>query len=116
MSPKRLDHVAPPAVRGEWAVRFGTSEAAKGWTDLCAQLAASTREALEQMRANPRPPQDATHYQLRGSLSRRDFRGRALEQWQIKISSSARIWYLPDDEDRTVWVVYASPAHPKQTD
>jgi hypothetical protein len=116
VSPKRLDHVAPPPVQGEWYVRFGTSEAAKGWTDLCAQLTAVTREAFDQMRANPRPPQDSTHYQLRGELAHRDFRGRTLEQWQIKAGSGGRIWYLPDDAERTVWVIYASPAHPKQTE
>ena len=45
MSPKRLDRVAPPPVQGEWDVRFGTSEAAKGWDELCAHAAGSTRRA-----------------------------------------------------------------------
>jgi hypothetical protein len=111
-----MDHVAPPPVDGEWDVRFGTAEAAKGWPELCAQFANSTREAFDQMRANPRPPQDSTHYQLRGALATRSFQGRSLQQWQAKVSSSGRIWYLPDDEKRTVWIVYASPAHPRQTD
>ena len=44
------------------------------------------------------------------------WRGRTLEQWQVKVSQSGRIWYLPDDDERTVWVVYASPAHPKPTE
>lgn len=44
------------------------------------------------------------------------WRGRALEQWQVKVSAGGRIWYLPDDEDHTVWVVYASLAHPKATE
>jgi hypothetical protein len=115
VSPKRLDRVAAPPVDGEWDVRFGTAEAAKGWPELCAQFAHNAREAYEQMRSNPRPPQDSAHYQLRGSLSARSFQGRSLQQWQVKISSSGRIWYLPDDEKHTVWVVYASPAHPKET-
>ena len=34
----------------------------------------------------------------------------------MKVSGSGRIWYLPDDDSRTVWIVYASPAHPKETD
>jgi hypothetical protein len=51
-----------------------------------------------------------------GDLATREIRGKALEQWQIKVSSSGRIWYLPDDAAHTVWVVYASPAHPKPTD
>lgn len=115
MSPKRLERVAPPPLPGEWDVRFGTAEAAKGWQELCATFAGTAREAFEQMRANPRPPRDATHYQLRGDLALRQFGSRNLEQWQIKIGNSARIWYLPEDDRRIVWVVYASAAHPKGT-
>jgi hypothetical protein len=116
VSPKRLGRVAPPPVQDEWDVRFGTSEAAKGWDELCAHVAGSTRRAFELMRSGPRPPQDGTHYRLRGNLGSREFAGRPLEQWQIKVSGAGRIWYLPDDDKHIVWVVYASPAHPKQTE
>jgi hypothetical protein len=116
VSPKRLDRVAPPSVGDEWHVRFGETDAAKGWDGLCARAGAKTRAAFELMRVNPRPPRDEEHYQLRGQLATRAWRGRTLEQWQIKVSASGRIWYLPDDEEHTVWVVYASPAHPKATE
>jgi len=116
MSPKRLDRVPPPAVGDEWEVRFGSTEAAKGWEDLCAQAPEKTRVAYDQLRRNPRPPQDDSHHPLKGNLSRREFRQRQLEQWQIKVSGSGRIWYLPDDQEHKVWVVYASMAHPKQTE
>jgi hypothetical protein len=123
MSPKRLDRAAPPPVgdeegrgggRGE--VRFGTSEAAKGWDALCAHATTNTREAFELMRSTPRAAEDATHYRLRGELSTRVFGGRVLEQWQIKVSSGGRIWYLPDDSKHTVWVIKATPAHPRETE
>jgi hypothetical protein len=114
MSPKRLDRVAPPPTGDEWDLRFGSTEAAKRWPDLCAQARDKTRAAYEAMRSNPRPPEDATHCRLRGSLSTHLWNGRELEQRQIKVSG--RIWYLPDDESHTVWVIYASPAHPKATD
>jgi hypothetical protein len=116
MSPKRLDRVAPPPLGDEWDVKFGETEAAKGWDDLCTHAGPRTRAAFELMRVNPRPPRDEEHYQLRGVLATRIWRGQTLEQWQIKVSASGRIWYLPDDDDRTVWVVYASPAHPKATE
>jgi hypothetical protein len=116
VSPKRLGRVAPPSVAGEWHVRFGTTEAAKGWDDLCSHAAAKTRAAFELMRANPRPPLGQSHYQLKGSLAFRSFGGKQLEQWQIKVSGSGRIWYLPDDETQTVWVVLASAKHPKETE
>jgi mRNA-degrading endonuclease RelE of RelBE toxin-antitoxin system len=116
VSPKRLDRVAPPPVGDEWEVKFGETEAAKGWEDLCARAGEKTRAAFELMRVNPRPPRDEDHYQLRGDLGTRMWRGRTLEQWQVKVSQSGRIWYLPDDDERTVWVVHASPAHPKPTE
>ena len=116
MSPKGGDRVAPPPVKDKWEVKFGSNEAAKGWEELCVWAKAKTREACELMRSKPRPPQDDSHYQLRGNLATRSHAGRDLEQWQIKVSGSGRIWYLPDDEKHTVWVVYASPAHPKETE
>jgi hypothetical protein len=42
--------------------------------------------------------------------------GRELEQWQIKVIDSERILYLLGDQAHTVWVIYASPAHPKETE
>jgi hypothetical protein len=39
MSPKRKDRVAPPPGPDEWEVRFGTTEAAKGWDELCRHAA-----------------------------------------------------------------------------
>ena len=67
------------------------------------------------------PPAVGDEWEVRfgdkkGNLSTRQFGGRVLEQWQIKVSGSGRIWYLPDDEERKVWVVYASMAHPKHTE
>jgi hypothetical protein len=116
MSPKRLDRVAPPPTGIEWDLRTGTTEAAKGWVDLCGQARNVVREAFDLMRSARRPPENPTHYRLRGDLSTRRCSGRELEQWQIKIGSGGRIWYLPDDETHTVWLVYASPAHPKETE
>lgn len=116
MSPKRLDRVAPPPIGHEWDVRFGTAEAAKGWPELCSLASENTRAAFELIRSNPRPPEDGTHYRLRGELGTRLLNGRPLEQWQIKVTSSGRIWYLPDDDTHKVWVTYAPAAHPKATD
>lgn len=116
MSPKRLERVAPPPIGEEWDVKFGDSKAAKSWQELCAHALVATREAFELMRENPRPVPDGMHYQLRGELSTRDFGGQKLEQWQVKVSNSGRIWYLVDDLKHTVWVVYASAAHPKATE
>lgn len=116
MTAKRRDRVAPPSIGDEWHVRFGETGAAKGWDDLCTHAGAKTRAAFDLIRVNPRPPRDEEHYRLRGELGTRSWGGRPLEQWQVKVSASGRIWYLIDDDERTLWIVYASPAHPKKTD
>lgn len=79
MSPKRGDRVTVPPPDGEWDVRFGAGEAARGL---------------------------ATHRH----------NGRDLEQWECEVTSGGRVRYVIDDDGRTVWVVYASPRHPKDTD
>lgn len=100
----------------EWDVRFGTSDSVRGWASLCAQAATNTREAFEAMRSNPRPPEDARHTRLRGELSTRELGGRILDQWQIEVTGGGRIFYLVDDDKRTVWVVHAGTGHPKATE
>lgn len=116
MSPKRLDRVAPPPVQDEWDIRFGETKAVTGWEDLCGLAETNSRDAFELMRSNPRPCQDKRHCRLRGSLSTRMFRGRELEQWEIEVTGGGRIFYLVDDAEHTVWVVYAGVGHPRQTE
>lgn len=42
--------------------------------------------------------------------------GQLLEQWEYEVTSGGRVRYLVDHDRRRVWVVYASPRHPKDTD
>jgi hypothetical protein len=39
-----------------------------------------------------------------------------MDRWQIEVTGSARVWYLIDDDHRTVWLVHAGPGHPKATE
>lgn len=117
MSPKRGDRVAPPARADEYDLRFGTSEAAKGWEELCRQAPGNTRTAFEAIRARPRPvPATERHHRLKHSLAWGTWAGRRLEQWQYEVTGAGRIWYLVDPEALVVWLVHAGPGHPKATD
>lgn len=116
MSPKRKDRAAPPPGPNEWDVRFGTSEAAKGWDALCQQAPHNVRRAWEALRTDPCPPPDSRQHPLRGSLSTGAQDGRTLSCWQIEVTGAGRIWYLVDDEKRTVWIKAAGTAHPKATE
>lgn len=70
MSPKRGERVAPPAVGSLWDLRFATSEAAKGWDELCRQAPANTLVAYEEMRRREVEQEPTTrHHRLKGKLA-----------------------------------------------
>lgn len=117
MSPKRGDRVTVPPPEQEWDVRFGTSEAVRGWEELCRLALANTRRCLELLRVDPQC--NANHdrqHRLRGDLATHRHNGRDLEQWEYEVTSGGRVRYVIDSAEHIVWLVYASPRHPKDTD
>jgi hypothetical protein len=117
MSPKRGDRAAPPAVDDEFEIRFASSEAANGWEQLAQQAAANLRRAFEAIRSEPRDRTNPDrHHRLRGALGTASWKGADLERWQYEVTGGGRIWYLVDDQRRTVWVTHAGGGHPKATD
>jgi len=58
----------------------------------------------------------ARQYRLYGPLAHREIGGNSLDQWQYEVTAGGRIWYCPDPDRRIVWVVAASPSHPKMTE
>lgn len=116
MSPKRNDDVPPPAVAGEWRIRYGTNDAVAGWQELTNKAPGNTRDAWNTMRLRPGMDPDERHHQLRGTLSTGTAGGCVLPQWQIEVTGSGRIWYLLDKDKHTIWVIYASLRHPKKTE
>ena len=95
-------------------MRFGTSEAAAEWPELCKRFSGNCREAWDSLRMSPltRSPKQKP---LQGSLATRSVGGIELPQWQFDISSGARLIYCVDEGTRIVWLVDASAAHPGAT-
>jgi hypothetical protein len=117
VSPKRGDRVAAPPGPEEWEIRFHTTEAAKGWEELCRQAPGNTRVAWMAMRQSPAPRVESPrHHRLQYELARGTVRGRVLDHWQIEVTGAGRVWYLVDHKTATVWIDYAGPGHPKATD
>lgn len=117
MTGKRGVHVAPPARPDRFELRFATSEAGKGWEDLCRQAPANTRTAYEALESDRCPvPATVRHHALKGGLATGTHRGKVLPQWQYKVTARGRIWYLVDHEARVCWLVHAATAHPKLTE
>ncbi|MEU7043964.1 hypothetical protein AB0A77_23250 [Streptomyces varsoviensis] len=116
MTPKRGDHVAPPAVEDQWHIRFADAAAAKGWEELCRQAPGNTNRAWHIMRDHPSPAtQDPRHHRLRPPLHAGTFQGMALDRRQLEVTGGGRVWYLVDRDRHTVWIDYAGAGHPRET-
>jgi hypothetical protein len=114
---KRGERVAPPPRRGEWELRFGESEAAAGWEELCRQAPGPLREAWDVLSRDPRDRTNPDRrHRLRSDLGIRNIKGKALEQWQYEVTGAGRIWYCPDDALHVVFITKASTGHPGETD
>lgn len=117
MSPKRGERVAPPAGQGLWELRFATTEAAKGWDELCRSAPANALVAFEELRRRATSPAPTNrHHPLKGDLATGTHKGETMAQWQYEITSGGRIWYLVDTARHTLWFKYASTSHPTITD
>lgn len=117
MSPKRGDRAAPPAVGDEYELRFANTDAAGGWEQLARHAPGNLRRAFEVLRADPRgTTSPGRQHRLKGPLATGTVKGQSFEQWQYEVTAGGRIWYLIDDEPRTLWIVYAGTGHPKLTD
>jgi hypothetical protein len=93
--------------------QFFSSQAAKGWEELCRQVPGNTARAWEEIRREPQPvPRTSRRLRLKGPLAHVD----GLEQWQYEVTGGGRIWYLVDIDKNTVWITYAGAGHPKATD
>lgn len=117
MSPRRGDRVTVPPPVGQWDVRFATGDAATGWEEPGRHALATTRRCLETLQAQPRSTANPDRqHRLRGDLATHRHNGRDLEQWEYDATGGGPVRYLIDDQARTVWLVYASLRHPKDTD
>ncbi|MCG5212403.1 hypothetical protein [Streptosporangium sp. KLBMP 9127] len=117
MSPKRGDSATPPPLEEEWEIRFDSTEVARGWTELYRQAPANLRVCYDILRLNPAPAGETSrHHLLRREHARRSTSYYDFDQWQYEVTSGGRVWYVVEEKTRTVWITYASPAHPKETE
>jgi hypothetical protein len=117
LSPKRGDRVAPPPVEDEYDLVFAKTEAVRGWSDLERQAGANLRRAWEALRRDPRSRENpGRQHQLKGDLARGLWKGTICDRWQYEVTGGGRLWYLIDDDTRTVLLEYAGTGHPKATD
>jgi hypothetical protein len=88
---------------------------AEQWQQLCTQHLNAATRAWDWLSDKPRERSDRNH-PLRGDLGRGQVGGELLERWQHEVTGAARIWFLIDDERKTVWFEMVSIGHPKATE
>ncbi|AWK08356.1 hypothetical protein SSP531S_59610 [Streptomyces spongiicola] len=117
MSNKRGDLAVPPPKPGEYKIRFGARDVGVGWQALCAEAPTNTADAWFTMRTGPAPAvQTSRHHQLKYDLATAFFNGKDRDQWQIEVTSGGRVWYVVEEERKTVWLLHAAAKHPKRTE
>jgi hypothetical protein len=77
MPSKRGDRAAPPPRPDDWDVLLHSTEAAKGWDELCRTAPGNMWEAWVILRERPiQPVNRERQHQLRGSLQTREVKGK----------------------------------------
>lgn len=112
---RRGERVAPPPAKDHWDVIFATGDAVNGWDQLGRHAPGPTNDCWEHLRADPLRT-DRRQAALKGRLSRRQIGEKELEQWQYEVTGAGGVWYCPDPQERTVWLVDASVGHPNATE
>jgi len=111
---KRGYEVPPPAEGDEYTLKLATKESL-AYPEIEKRFAGTCADMKRELRTEP-DVRSAVKKPLKGALSRRSVSGRDLPQWQYDISSSARVWYCIDKEQRVVWLTNCSAGHPKATE
>ncbi|MBF6288131.1 hypothetical protein GV791_01880 [Nocardia cyriacigeorgica] len=111
---KRGDEAPRPK---PWRVLLHSSQAARGWTELQRSALDALDRAWVDITGDPRSVANPhRQHRLKASLRSVKLGDRELEQWQYEVTAGGRIWYLIDDETRTLWITKAAVGHPGVTD
>ncbi|TXR51570.1 hypothetical protein [Quadrisphaera setariae] len=106
---------APVPHPSGWQMRFANRKASVGWASVVAQASSNAATAWGQILTTPRHISERQH-PLKGKLAQGAYEGQTLERWQYEVTGGGRLWYLIDDQAKTIWLEMASTSHPKATD
>ena len=112
--PRRGDQVPPPAKDGEWELRYAT-KSSLALIEMEKQFPGNVAEAKARLKTAP-TTRSSAQKRLRDVLGTRVINGVVMDQWQIDISSSARLWYCVDEDAHVVWLTLAAGGHPRATE
>jgi len=110
----RQDRVERPTKKTEYEIRFASSSATRGWSDLRATIRAPLADTWDFLTRTPLV-QTPTNYPLKGELSTVVRDGIAHDRWQHKPTAQgdARIWFFV--VAGVVFLERVHTKHPNQT-
>lgn len=113
---KRGERVAPPARTGTWEVRYATSEAVRGWEELCRNAPNAAEACWKRLREPPtKANNQSRQFRLKGFSQEALYQGEG-PRAQYEVTGAGRVFYCPDKDTRTVWLTDAGTGHPKRTE
>ncbi|MFE4195911.1 hypothetical protein ACFRJ9_08595 [Paenarthrobacter sp. NPDC056912] len=114
MKKEKGEKVERPTKRGEYELRFASTQAQRGWMNLNATIRNPLADAWDFL---TRTPEQITpsNYRLRGELGLVNRDGATHERWQHKptLKGDARIWFYV--EGRVVFLEQVHTSHPNET-
>lgn len=112
--PKRGGQVPPPPSSDEWELRYAT-KGSLAFAEMEKPFPGNCAEAKARLRVAPTTRSDVQK-PLRGSLGKRRIQGVEMDQWQLDISSGARLWYCVDTDMHIIWFTLAAMGRPRATE
>ncbi|ADU48588.1 hypothetical protein Intca_2078 [Intrasporangium calvum DSM 43043] len=104
--------VACPTKSTEWVIKYATSQARNGWTDMCATQKNALTDAWDYLTKKPLAD-ESPHGRLKGDLATVTRSGVSHDRRQYELKNGARIWYWV--EGQTVMLERVETHHPNAT-
>jgi len=115
MAKTRRD-VNRPTKKSEYEIRHADRSSEVGWTDLCASQRNGCADLFDRLTAEPAHVDNPDkQHRLKGGLSTTTLGGVEFDQWQYEMSKGARVWYVVDENTKTVYLTRVATGHPNET-
>lgn len=108
--------VQRPTKKSEYTLQHVDRSCEVGWENLCASQRNSCAGLFDRLAADPTHVDNPDkQHRLKGTLSTATVLGVEYDQWQYELAKGARVWYVIDHTNKTVFLTNVATAHPNQT-
>ncbi len=105
-----------PTKKIEYTLQHAERACKVGWSDVVASQRNGCADLFDRLTADPANVDNPDkQHRLKGNLSTTTVRGVERDQWQYEMAKGARVWYVVDRDNKTVYLTRVATAHPNQT-